>query len=181
MRPSPALCEIILGVLGRAQALYDLPIHVFVFLSNHYHLLCSPADPKQLARFMCYFNSNLAREVARLHRFPGRIWNRRYQAIPVSGELSAQVSRLKYLLSHGCKEGFVATPGDGPEFTAFMRFSKASRSQGVWFDRSLEFEARRRGIEFGARDFASVETVYLTPMPCWQHLSSISSGFTLPP
>ena len=76
LRPSPALRELILGVLGRAQLLYNLQVHIFVFLSNHYHLLCSPADPQQLARFMCYFNSNLAREVARLHRFPGRIWSR---------------------------------------------------------------------------------------------------------
>ena len=84
LRPSPLLCEIILGVMGRAQALYQLQIQAFVFLSNHYHLLCSPSDPQQLAQFMCYFNCNLAREIARLHRFPGRIWDRRYQAIAVS-------------------------------------------------------------------------------------------------
>jgi len=39
LRPSPLLCEIIIGILGRAQALYGLEIHAFVFLSNHYHLL----------------------------------------------------------------------------------------------------------------------------------------------
>jgi hypothetical protein len=67
LRPSPLLCEIIIGILGRAQALYGLQIHAFVFLSNHYHLLCSPADAQQLARAMCFINSNLAREAGRLH------------------------------------------------------------------------------------------------------------------
>ena len=36
----------------------------------------------------------------------------------------------------------------------------------------LEYEARRQGVEFGARDFSSVETVSLTPLPCWRHLTA---------
>ena len=38
LRPCPALNEIILGILGRAQRLYPVQICGFVFLSNHYHL-----------------------------------------------------------------------------------------------------------------------------------------------
>ncbi len=171
LRPSPLLCEIILGILGRAQALYGLQIHAFVFMSNHYHLLCSPVDPEQLARAMCFINSNLAREAGRLHGFRERVWSRRYQAIPVTGELGAQVERLRYLLSHGCKEGFVLTPGDWPGVHCIHALLHGEALQGVWFDRTLEFQARRRGIEFGARDFTTVYTVTLSPMPCWRHLS----------
>jgi hypothetical protein len=43
-------------------------------------------------------------------------------------------------------------------------------AQGTWFSRTLEYQARRRGMECGARDFATTETVILSPLPCWAHL-----------
>lgn len=171
LRPGARLCLIILGILGRAQALYGLQIHAFVFLSNHYHLLCSPTDPQQLARFMCFFNSNLAREAGRLHSWRERFWSRRYQAIPISEELAAQVGRLKYLLSHGVKEGFVLTPGAWPGVHCIDALLHGKPLCGLWFDRSAEYEARRQGLEVSAHDFATPETVILTPLPCWQQLT----------
>ncbi len=42
---------------------------------------------------------------------------------------------------------------------------------GTWFDRTREWEARLRGEEFGARQFAETETVSLAPLPCLAHLS----------
>jgi len=172
MRPSPLVCQIILGILGRAQARYGLQIHAFVFLSNHYHLLCSPLDPEQLARAMCFINSNLARELGRIHGFREKFWSRRYRAIPVTGEVAAQVERFKYLLAHGCKEGFVLIPGEWPGVHCIDALLHGKPLQGLWFDRTLEFEARRQGIEFGARDFATEYSVTLTPLPCWRHLSA---------
>ncbi|MGE5232493.1 MAG: transposase [Acidobacteriota bacterium] len=172
LRPGAALSEIILGILGRAQCLYDLQIHAFVFLSNHYHLLCSPTDPQQLASFMCFFNSNLAREAGRLHAWNGKLWSRRYQAIPVSGELAAQVARLRYLLAHGTKEGLVLTPSAWPGVHCLHALLDDAQLRGLWFDRSTEYEARRRGLEVCAHDFATLETVTLTPLPCWHHLSA---------
>jgi hypothetical protein len=98
LRPGRKLDEIIVGVLGRAQRLYDVRICGYVFASSHYHLLLDVDNARQLSRFMCYVGSNLAREVGRLHRWPEKIWSRRYQAIVVSGEAGAQIERLKYLL-----------------------------------------------------------------------------------
>ncbi len=170
LRPGAALTDIIHGVLGRAQALYSLRIHAYVFLSNHYHLLCSPTDPQQLARFMCFLNSNLAREAGRLHAWKEKFWSRRYQAIPVSGELAAQIARLKYLLAHGVKEGFVSTPADWPGAHCIDAFLHGRPLRGLWFDRSAEYEAERRGLEVSSRNFASDQTVVLTPLPCWSHL-----------
>jgi REP element-mobilizing transposase RayT len=80
LRPSPQLNEIVVGVLGRAQRLYAVPICAFVFLLSHYHLLLDVGDARQLSSFMRYLNSNLAREVGRLVRWSDGIWSRRYQA-----------------------------------------------------------------------------------------------------
>jgi hypothetical protein len=68
LKPTPPINEAILGVLGRAQRLYGMVVHLVVVLSNHYHLLVAPTDSEQLAEFMGFVNSNIAREVGRLVR-----------------------------------------------------------------------------------------------------------------
>ena len=95
LRPSAILTELIIGVLARAARLAGVAIHAYGFLSNHYHLLVSVRDAKQLATFMNYFNSNLAREAGRMVRWREKFWGRRYQAILVSDEEEAQGSRLR--------------------------------------------------------------------------------------
>jgi REP element-mobilizing transposase RayT len=72
LRPSVALNEIILGVLGRAQRKYGVDLCSFAFLSTHFHLLVKVKDAKQIADFMCYLNSNLAREVCRSADWKGQ-------------------------------------------------------------------------------------------------------------
>jgi hypothetical protein len=81
------------------------------------------------------------------------------------------VARLLYLLSHGCKEGFVLTPRDWPGVHCVGALLEGKPLRGTLFNRSLEYEANRAGQEFGVRDFTTTETVVLTPLPCWKHLS----------
>src|SRR5688572_4767412 len=73
LRPSPALNEIVIGVLGRAQRRYQVACHAVVFASNHWHGLFSVSDADQLARFMNFAASKLAREVAKLHEWPDKV------------------------------------------------------------------------------------------------------------
>jgi hypothetical protein len=51
---------------------------------------------------MEYAGSNLAREINRLTKWRGPVFDRRYTMIPVSNEEAAQVEVLKYVLAHGC-------------------------------------------------------------------------------
>jgi hypothetical protein len=119
---------------------------------------------------MCYVNSNLAREISRLYGWPDKIWSRRYQAIPVSGEDEAQIARLKYLLANGCKEGLVARPQDWPGVHVARALIQGDDLKGYWFDRTQEYAARNRGEKFDRLQYASVETLHLSPLPCWKHL-----------
>jgi putative transposase len=168
LRPDHPTCDLILGVLGRAQALYEMRIVAFVFLSNHYHLLLLPNSPQQLAAFMGYVASNIAREVGRIHQWKDKFWARRYRAVLISNEENAQLARLQYLLAQGTKEGLVAKPGDWPGPNSIRALLEGARIQGTWFDRTTEYRARRRGlVDYSQKDFASTETVTLTPMPCW--------------
>jgi Transposase IS200 like len=142
-------------------------IVAFVFLSNHYHLLLLPDSSQQLAAFVGYLASNIAREVGRLHDWRESFWPRRYRAIAVSDQELAQVGRLRYLLAHGVKEGFVARVRDWPGPSSSRALLEGERIQGTWFDRTALYLASRRGVECSLKDFASTQTVTLTPLPCW--------------
>lgn len=171
IRPTDELRSIVIGVLARAQRLYSVELHAFVFLSNHYHLLLSVKNAFQLAGFMNYLNSNLAREAGRLNGWKEKFWGRRYQAIVISEEETAQVERLRYLLSHGCKEGLVARPRDWPGAQSVAALLEGQCLQGLWFDRTAECAARARREKFGRLEYAVLETIKLEPLPCWSHLS----------
>src|SRR5210317_776399 len=67
LKPTVELESLVVGVLARAQRLYPVELHAYVFLSNHYHLLLSVESALDLAHFMNYLNSNLAREAGRLN------------------------------------------------------------------------------------------------------------------
>jgi hypothetical protein len=125
-----------------------------------------------LARFMGYFNSKLAREAGRLAGWRERFWSRRYQAIVISNEERAQAERLVYVLSHGVKEGLVESVRDWPGVHSVHAILDGTRLQGYWFDRTQEYAARRRGEEFDRLRYATLETLSLSQLPCWKHLSS---------
>ncbi len=171
LRPCPLLNEIILGALARAKRRYGVEISAFIFLSNHLHILAWASDSEQLARFMGYFLSKLAREVSRLTGWRDKVFARRYQAIPISEEEAAQVERLVYILSNGCKEDLVARPQDWPGIHCVNALLTGQRLEGTWFDRTQEFAARNRGESFGLRKYALPEILDLDPLPCWRHLS----------
>jgi REP element-mobilizing transposase RayT len=172
LRPSRDLNEIILGVLGRAAGRYRVKVCAFVYLSNHCHLLLRPADARQLARFMGFVNGNLAKEAGRLHHWRERFWGRRYRAIVVSHEESAQIGRLRYILQQGTKEGLVRRPQDWPGANSIQALLDGRPLRGVWLDRTREYEARRCGQRPTKYEFAEEEPLELTPLPAWEALGA---------
>ena len=171
LKPSRRVREMTLGVLGRAQRRCGVVIHAFVFLSNHYHLLISVDNAKQMAQFTGYLNSNLAREIARLTGWREKIWGRRYVHIITSQEEAAQVGRLRYLLAQGVKEGLVEHPARWRGAQCVNALLDGRTLRGIWYDRTRQYRARLRGETVRRQDFASFEQVILSPLPCWLSLS----------
>jgi hypothetical protein len=171
LTPSAEVNQIILGALARAQELYPLEINSFAFLSGHYHLGLWVKDAQQLAKFMCHFNSNLAREVCRLRGWSDKVWSRRYSAIVVSDEPAAQRERFAYIVSQSVKEGLVAAVEEWPGVHVVHHLVGDRPAEGLWFDRTQECSARCRGESFERHRFATRLTVTLSPLPCWRHLS----------
>jgi REP element-mobilizing transposase RayT len=174
LKPSPELNRLAIGVLARAQSRYPVRIHALCIMSNHYHLLLTVTDPLQLARFMNFVQSNLAREAGRLNCWRERFWSRRYQAILVSDERDAQLSRLRYILSQGCKEGIVERPEHWQGVHCVRELlGGTSQLQGKWIDRTAMYRKRGRGRKPTTSTFASVETLVLSRLPCFEGCTPI--------
>lgn len=170
LRPSEEVNDIILGVLGRAQRLYGVKIHAFVFMSNHFHILLTVTSAEQLADFTRYLKSNLARELGGgLYGWKGTFWSDRYHALSVRFKEHDQIKRFKYILANSCKEGLVASPLDWPGVTsARALYSGDPKLHGTWYNRTAQCHARQRGI---ATVVGSPEPVELTPLPFLQERS----------
>ncbi len=141
------------------------------YMSNHCHLLLWVTDAEQLSDFMRYVNSNVAREAGRLHSWGERFWGRRYTEVVVSHEPEAQVRRLKYILQQGVKEGLVESPRHWPGAQSADCLAVGEPLRGVWIDRTAMYRARRSKEPIREEQFASVETLELAPLPCWEDLS----------
>jgi putative transposase len=104
---------------------------------------------------------------------PGsKIFGRRYHAIVISNEEKAQVERLRYCLAHGAKEDLVERPQDWPGVHSVRALLEGEALEGLWFDRTQEYLARRRGKTFDPLEYATREALELDPLPCWEHLTA---------
>ncbi len=172
LRPGPEANDRILGVLGRAADYYKVDVHAFGMASNHYHLLYFAENGLQMSRFQGYLNSNLARELGRLYGWREKFWSRRYRAMMISDEPEAQRKRLKYVLGTGAKEQLVIRPLDWPGPNAARALVHGEPVVGYWFNRTLEWKARRRGEDFQKYDYATRYALELQRMPAFANLSA---------
>jgi hypothetical protein len=171
LRPCPQWNQIATGVLGRAQRLYGVQIHLVTFLSTHFHLLATFRSAGQMADFMRYVNTNLAKEAGRLVDWREKLFPRRYQAIAVTEEDGAQIERFRYILAHGVKEGLVERLREWPGVHCARALLEDQPLEGLWFNRTQEYAARKRREEYDRLRYAEPETVTLAPLPCWRDLS----------
>jgi REP element-mobilizing transposase RayT len=162
LRPSPEVNARILGVLARAQSKYDVRLFHCTVMSNHMHLLLATDSVATLAQFMSFVNGNIAREIGRLHGWPGRFWARRYRAIPVLDD-DALLDRFRYLMAQGVKEGLVRRPTEWPGVHFADALRKGTALEGTWYDRSSV-----RGSGQSPRVLHGL--VKISPLPIWAEL-----------
>ena len=170
LRPSRELNRLVVGILAHALRSHRVKLHGAVFLSNHAHLLLSPASTEEMSDFMRLVNGALSVEVGKLHDWSGSMWARRYSSIPVSDEPEAQIARLRYLMSNSSKEGLVLSPSDWPGVHCADALMSGEPLEGVWIDRTAFHEARKRGRDVSLEDFEEVLQLHFEPLPCWAHL-----------
>ncbi len=171
LKPSEKVNEAVLGVLGRAAHLWPkMELFAFVFLSNHYHMLLRTPDVGTLSAFVGFINSNVAREVGRLHAWRERFWGRRFRSIPVLDDAAA-MGRLRYILAQGVKEGLVASPLEWPGPSCAAALTTGVHPVGTWYDRTRAYLAARRGEVLETAAYSQKYAVPLKPLPAWEKLT----------
>src|SRR3954454_13975618 len=165
-RPGPALNDIVLGILGRAQRRYETTISAFSALSSHVHLLLVVDNAKEPSAFMRYVKSKLAREVNRLTGWRGPVFDRRYEMTVVTDEEAAQIERLKYVLANSVKENLVEHLREWPGVHSVGALLDGKPLTGHEFDSTQEFVALLRHEDFGPMRYATLDPVTLSPIPC---------------
>jgi hypothetical protein len=173
LTPSPnpfRFNELIVGVLGRALEVSPVELCGCAFLGTHFHLLVGVHEQRDLSRFMQHFMCNTSKEVGRLHGWSGSLWARRFDGIRVSDEPDEQWDRLRYLLSNSAKEFLVRNPLEWPGVHSAEATISGKPLEGFWFNRSLEWQARNQGKDYGVYDFATKYEVGIAPLPAFRHL-----------
>ncbi len=170
-RPGPEFNDVFLGVLGKARRDCEVDLCAVSVMSSHFHLLAVVDDVKQAADFMRNLKSKLALETNRLTGWRGTVFDRRYEMAVVTDEEAAQVEVFKYILAQGVKEQLVERIQDWPGVHSFGALLEGTPMTGHWFDRSQEHAARVRGEEYSRFEYATTETVILSKIPCWAHLT----------
>ena len=147
----------------------EISIYGFVFLSNHTHILISSMDGAKMASFIGYIKMNITRRIGRLHGWTGSLWKKGYKPIPIVDE-GAQIDRLRYLLSHGVKEGLVARPEHWPGASSLPWFLGGSLF-GKWMDRSRKRQHSDK--PYGTHQIVEVVEypIPITSLPVWRHLA----------
>jgi len=97
--------------LIEAAETYGLAVHAHVLMTNHVHLLVTPAEPDSLPRTMQSLGRRYVRHINTLHRRTGTLWEGRYRAAPIDSE-EYFVSCCRYIEMNPVRARMVARPGD---------------------------------------------------------------------
>ncbi len=128
--------------------------------------------PFVLSGFMTFVMSNIAREVGRLHDWQGKLWERRYRAIPIADDASL-IGRMRYVFENGCKEGLVSHPAKWSGLNAVDALTSGRSIKGIWVNRTALCLARRgaKKDEINEEAFTEHLELKLDPLPLWRDMS----------
>lgn len=177
LRPSNETKEVLGGVLARAVRRYGVEVFVFSFLSNHMHLVLRAPD-ENLPRFMQYLMANISKKVGALVGWRGAFWERRYSASPILDD-EALLERVRYVLSHGPKEGLVRRCHQWPGLSALPFMLDGQPRRFHWFNwtRRASGNSRRETRARLDHRWAEAEELRLAklPHPALQAQSALTS------
>ena len=146
------------------------------FLSTHYHLLVIPDSEKQLADFMRFVNTNLSKQLGRLHGWSGPMWRRSLQGDPGGRphEEGPDRAARSTCWRTGVKEDLVQRPRGLARSAGCVEVLRTRLSRTctvIWLERTKIWEAKQRGIELSRGERITRETLKLSRLPEWEHMT----------
>jgi len=90
---------------------FDCGVHAYVLMTNHVHLLVSPALPTAISWFMKRLAQDHAQYVNRTYRRTGAVWENRYYSSFVDSD-SYLLRCYRYIESNPLRAGMVRHPAE---------------------------------------------------------------------
>ena len=102
-----------MAILRKTVARYEVSLHAYALMPNHYHLLVTPTDGSALphamkalgVRYVGYYNRKYGRS--------GTLWGGRYRAFHIEDE-QYWLTCLRYIEQNPVRAGMVRSPEEYP-------------------------------------------------------------------
>ena len=174
LKPTRENAALILGVLGRAQEMYDFELYAYAFLSNHGSYLVGVRSTEHLSRIKCYIHGNIALELRRRRNcnWNGKFYGRPGRSILVLTDENI-LDRMRYICANGTKEHLVTEPRKWPGAHAARALCSGTHDKGTWIDRTQTSLRDRKNKGKRGRTPVALKTysVTLTKIPPLAHLT----------
>jgi putative transposase len=95
--------------LGEASRRYGVAVHAWVFMTNHVHLLATPAGTDGLPRMMQWLGARYVRDINQTYRRTGSLWEGRYKACLVDTERYF-LTCMRYIELNPVRAAMVVSP-----------------------------------------------------------------------
>jgi putative transposase len=123
--------QIFLDLLGRCHTLFELDIHAYSLMPNHYHLLVS-TPRANLARCMRHLDGVYTQQMNRKYRKDGTLFKGRYKAMLIEKE-QYQLEVIRYIHRNPLKAKLVQRMEDHP-WTSHRAYLQAAH-QPPWLEK----------------------------------------------
>jgi len=151
LRPDDESRRIILGVLAKAVEDHNVEVVCFVFMSNHFHLICGFPDAN-MAEFMGQLTSQLSRRLNKLRGRTGPMFPRRYHDQVLMDEV-ALLTQIKYVVNNPVKDALVEKAEDWPGVTSIDARLSDGTVTGEWRNGVLYNRLKQKhGDDFDPED-----------------------------
>jgi putative transposase len=105
--------ETMLGLLAENARKFDVAVHAYVLMDNHFHLLATPGRAGALSGMMQAVGRSYVRYFNLRHGRTGTLWEGRYRSTVLQTERYLMAC-MAYIDLHPVRDGRVSQPGDWP-------------------------------------------------------------------
>jgi putative transposase len=109
----PADRQFFVGLLARYRVRHGFHLYHYCLMTNHFHLLLQPEDPRKLSALMAGLLLAFVRYFHRRHGFVGHLWQGRFKS-PIVQRESYWLSCGRYIERNPLEAGMAAAPWHYP-------------------------------------------------------------------
>jgi putative transposase len=103
--------ELLLGLLEENARKFQVAIHAYVLMSNHFHLLATPETAEGIPQMMQAVGRRYVRNFNLRHGRTGTLWEGRYKSTLIQADRHL-LACMVYIDLNPVRAGMVAEPGD---------------------------------------------------------------------